>query len=383
MGRRASARAPERSCSEPFVPNKITAVETLLSQVPEWLRYPAILALIVVATSVAVAKLVELLLCGLLGRLARRTRTDFDERLIDALHRPIFISVLLLGVRVAVLLLGPPEAVMSWTDSIVQTVAIFVWTIAGLRVVSLVCWSVGGAVRRSEWIDERTLPLFDNLARLILLSASAYFLLLAWNLNITGWLASAGIAGLALGLAAQDTLSNIFGGLSIIADAPYKVGDWVNLDGGERGHVTKIGLRSTRMMTRDDVEITVPNAAIASGKIINESGGPSKKSRVSVQVGVAYGSDIDQVREVLLRAAEGVEFVVDDPEPRIRFTEMADSALVFTVLCWIEFPELRGQCVDGLNTAIYKALNAEGITIPFPQRDVHLYPDTAATPTRS
>ena len=355
----------------------------MFSWVPERLRQPVVLALIIVAAAVALAKLVELLLCGVLARLARRTKTDFDEKLIETLHRPIFVSVLLIGVRMAVLILGPPGVVMGWTDSIVQTVAILVWTVAGLRVVSLVHGSMGGAVRRSEWIDERTLPLFDNLARLVLLGAAAYFLLLAWNLNITGWLASAGIAGLALGLAAQDTLSNIFGGLSIIADAPYKIGDWVNLDGGERGRVTKIGLRSTRMMTRDDVEITVPNAAIASGKIINESGGPSKMSRVSVQVGVAYGSDVDQVREVLLRAAKSVELVVDDPEPRIRFTEMADSALVFSVLCWIEFPELRGQCVDGLNTAIYKALNAERITIPFPQRDVHLYPDTAKTSTRS
>ena len=358
-------------------------METLLSRVPEWLRQPAILALIVAATSVALAKLVELLLCGILGRLAQRTRTDFDEKLIETLHRPIFVSVLLIGVRMAVLILGPPEAVMSWTDSIAQTVATFVWAVAGLRVVSLVHGSIGGVVQRSEWIDERTLPLFDNLARLILLGAAAYFLLLSWDLNITGWLASAGIVGIAIGLAAQDTLANIFGGLSIIADAPYKIGDWVNLDGGERGRVTKIGLRSTRMMTRDDVEITVPNAAIASGKIINESGGPSKKSRVSVHVGVAYGSDVDQVRKVLLRAAQGVELVVEDPKPNIRFTEMADSALVFSVLCWIEFPELRGQCVDGLNTAIYKALNAEGITIPFPQRDVHLYPNTTATPTRS
>ena len=358
-------------------------METLLSWVPEGLRHPAILALIVAVASVALGKLVELLLCGVLLRLARRTRTEVDEKLIEALHRPIFVSVLLIGVRMAALILGPPEVVMSWTDSIVQTVAIFVWIGAGLRVVSLVSGSMGGAVRRSEWIDERTLPLFDNLARLLLLGAAAYFLLLAWNLNISAWIASAGIAGLALGLAAQDTLSNIFGGLSIIADAPYKVGDWVNLDGGERGRVTKIGLRSTRMMTRDDVEITVPNAAIASGKIINESGGPSKKSRVSVLVGVAYGSDVDQVRDVLLRAAQGVELVLDDPAPRIRFTEMADSALVFRVLCWIELPELRGECVDGLNTAIYKALNVEGITIPFPQRDVHLYPDTAATPTRS
>ena len=342
-----------------------------------------VLALAVALASVVLAKLIELFLCGALGRLARRTRTDLDEKLIDALHRPIFLSVLLLGVRMALLILGPPDAVISWTDSIAQTIAIFVWAVAGLRVISLIHGKMGHAVLGADWIDDRTLPLFDNLTRLILLGAASYFLLLAWNLNITGWLASAGIAGLALGLAAQDTLSNIFGGLSIIADAPYKTGDWVNLDGGERGRVTKIGLRSTRMMTRDDVEITVPNAAIASGKIINESGGPSKKSRVTVGVGVAYGSDVDQVREVLLRAAQGVESVADDPEPRIQFTEMADSALVFNVLCWIEFPELRGQCVDGLNTAIYKALNAEGIAIPFPQRDVHLYSDTAETPTRS
>ena len=108
-------------------------------------------------------------------RLAQRTRTEFDGKLIEALHRPIFVSVLLIGVRMAVLILGPPEVVMSWTDSIVQTVAIFVWIGASLRVVSLVSGSMGGAVRRSEWIDERTLPLFDNLARLILLGAAAYF----------------------------------------------------------------------------------------------------------------------------------------------------------------------------------------------------------------
>jgi len=145
----------------------------LFSWVPERLRQPVVLALIIVAAAVALAKLVELLLCGVLARLARRTKTDFDEKLIETLHRPIFVSVLLIGGRMAVLILGPPGAVMSWTDSIAQTVAIFVWTVAGLRVVSLVYGSLGGAVRRSEWIDERTLPLFDNLARLVLLGAAA------------------------------------------------------------------------------------------------------------------------------------------------------------------------------------------------------------------
>jgi MscS family membrane protein len=119
------------------------------------------------------------------------------------------------------------------------------------------------------------------------------------------------------------------------------------------------------------VEITLPNAQIASSKIVNESGGPYEKTRVAIQVGVAYGSDVDRVREVLLRAAQSVELVARDPEPRVRFTEMGDSALIFRVQSWIDEPLMRGACIDGLNTAIYKALGQAGIEIPFPQRVVH------------
>ncbi len=179
--------------------------------------------------------------------------------------------------------------------------------------------------------------------------------------------------GIAVGFAAKDSLANLFGGLFLVMDAPYKIGDFINLDSGERGEVVKIGLRSTRLMTRDDVEITLPNAYIANSKVVNETGGHHEKTRVAISVGVAYGSDVDRVREVLLSAAQSVESVVQTPEPYVRFVEMGDSALIFRVQCWVEEPALRGICLDGLNTAIYKALNAESITIPFPQRDVHLY----------
>ncbi len=117
----------------------------------------------------------------------------------------------------------------------------------------------------------------------------------------------------------------------------------------------------------------MPNAVIANAKIVNESGGRWEKSRVTFRVGVAYGSDVDQVREVLLRSAEAVDLVLKDPAPRVRFTEMGDSALIFRLLCWIPEPELRGRALDGLNTQVYNNLNQAGITIPFPQRDVHLY----------
>ena len=112
-------------------------------------------------------------------------------------------------------------------------------------------------------------------------------------------------------------MANLFSGVFILADAPYKIGDFVVLDSGERGEVTHIGIRSTRLLTRDDVEVTIPNAVMGNTKIINESGGPHE-IQVRVQVGVAYGGDIDLVREVLMNIAEMAESVCDDPEPRVR-----------------------------------------------------------------
>jgi small-conductance mechanosensitive channel len=257
---------------------------------------------------------------------------------------------------------------------LIQTLAVLTWSVAGLKIISTLLTGMSQLADQVHWIEARTIPLFDNLAKIVIFAAAIYCLLIAWKLDVSPWLASAGIAGLALGFAAKDTLANLFGGLSVIIDAPYKIGDFINLDSGERGRVVKIGLRSTRMLTRDDVEITLPNAQIASSKIVNESGGPWMKTRVPVTVGVAYGSDVDRVREVLMHAAESVEFVTDDPPPRVRFLEMGDSALIFRVLCWVDEPVLRGQCIDALNTTIYKALGEAGIEIPFPQRVVHMAP---------
>ena len=112
------------------------------------------------------------------------------------------------------------------------------------------------------------MPLFDNLGKIIIFIAVVYFVFISWGINVTGWLASTTIIAMVLGLAAKDTVANLFAGFFIMADTPYKPGDYINLDGGERGYVKNIGLRSTRIMTRDDIEITIPNALIANSKII-------------------------------------------------------------------------------------------------------------------
>ena len=336
------------------------------------LSIPWVRALLVVAASLVVARITDIVLCRMLRQLARRTHTDVDDRAIEILHRPIFVSVVLIGLGLAVSIIGLVDPYRFVVLSLVKTLAVLIWTGTSFRIISLLLQGFSRVADRVQWIEARTLPLLDNLAKLAVLGVAIYALLLTWNLDIKPWLASAGIAGIAIGFAAKDTLANLFGGLSIVADSPYKIGDFILLDTGERGRVTKIGLRSTRLLTRDDIEITLPNAQIANAKIVNESGGPWKKARVTVTVGVAYGSDVDQVRQELMEAARGTEHVVEDPEPRVRFAEFGDSALIFRLLCWIDEPVLRGQAIDALNTAVYKRFNAEGIQIPFPQRDVHI-----------
>ena len=133
------------------------------------------------------------------------------------------------------------------------------------------------------------------------------------------------------------------------------------------------------MRTRDDVQITIPNSIIANTKVVNESA-PHPNFRVRVPIGVAYGSDIDLVQEVLLGVARANPNILEDPEPRVRFRTYGDSALNFELLAWAKEPALRGRTVHEMNCEIYKDFGRLGIRIPFPQRDVHLQPAAPEPP---
>ena len=345
----------------------------------EALGHPWLRATVVVLASVVAAKVLDVVISRILIRLTLRTDTDLDDQLIELLHRPVFISVILVGLWGAVRLLNLDPGITWGAVASIQTAAIFIWTSAGFRLATTTLTGLSRLADRVAWLESRTLPLFENLSKIVVFAVAVYCFLIAWSLDLTPWLASAGIMGIAVGFAAKDTLANLFGGLFVIMDSPYKIGDYINLDTGERGEVVKIGLRSTRLLTRDDVEITLPNAHIANAKVVNESGGPHEKTRVVVQVGVAYGSDVAEVHAVLLAAALSVPSVVTDPEPYVRFTEMGDSALLFRVQAWVDAPAQRGRCIDGLNTAIYQALGKANIEIPFPQRVVHMAPTAPNT----
>ena len=232
-------------------------------------------------------------------------------------------------------------------------------------------WSARQSKRKS-FIQAKTIPLFENCGKIILFLIAVYFTMLSWNIDVTAWVASAGILSVVIGLAAKDTLGNLFAGIFIMADSPYKEGDYINLDTGERGYVRHIGTRSTRILTRDDIEITIPNSVVATSKIINESGGPSENERIRITLDVAYGSDLDKVKNIMLDVALSSHKICEQPKPRVRFRSFGESGLNIQLLGWIEKPEERGLGIDQLSSSIYKLFNKENIEIPFPQRTIHI-----------
>jgi small-conductance mechanosensitive channel len=333
-----------------------------------WLQAAAIMVGALIA-----AKVVDFVIIRIISVWAKKSKTDLDDRLIAILHRPIFVTVMLIGVWLALVRLPLDERVIGNGIKVLKTIAVWMWATFATRAVAIVLEALGRLEGRASFVEQRTVALFKNVAKVILLGGAVYFLLLSWGIDVGGWMVSAGVLGLVLGLAAKDTLSNLFSGLFILADAPYEEGDFINLDSGERGQVTKIGLRSTRLLTRDDIEITVPNAVIANAKIINETGGPWEKERVRVKVGAGYGSDIAQIRSILDRIAAENQYVAEHPEPRVRLRALGDFALQFELLCWIDEPVLRGRTLDSLYEAVYNRFREEGIEIPFPKRDVYLH----------
>lgn len=343
------------------------------SWLPFWqllVEIPVIAGVVVGGVSFLIALFVRQVVFRLLSRIADYTRSAADDRLVTDLQKPVFTTVLFFGLTLAVTVSDLPFG-SEFAIRILLSVVVASWMRAAFRVSTAVLDSLGHQTRFSI-VEERTVPIFDLSAKLLTILFGSYFLLLIWGINPVGWLASAGIVGIAVGFAAKDTLANLFSGFFIVADAPYKIGDYINLDSGERGKVSAIGLRSTRLITRDDVEITIPNGVIASAKIINESGGPHLKMRTRLSVGVAYGSDVDRVCEILSEIGNAHEEVCVDPAPRVRMTGFGPSSLDFDLLVWIEHPEFRGRIRHDIFMAINKAFNAEGIEIPFSKQDLYI-----------
>ena len=181
---------------------------------------------------------------------------------------------------------------------------------------------------------------------------------------------------MAFAYASQDTLASLLAGVAILTDAPYKLGDFLILENEYRGEVTHIGFRSTRLLTPDNVEIIIPNSIMSSSQIINMSGGPTSYARIDCAAGVAYGSDIQKVQEILYDIASQLDNIAEQDEntkPQVHFVSMGASSLDFVLRIWISDPQKFFELQHQANTLIYERFTEAGIEIPYTKQDVYLY----------
>jgi len=347
-------------------------LDSYLQGFPIFKEYDLLERFVIVLFYALLAKVIDIFIIRALRGVAERTKMHFDDFLINFFHRPFLFTVVMIGVlHASSVEPALPDMYGFIIPGISQSLIIFVWGCAFLRSLSRTSLEEGQRILGGVGIDADIYSLFKNVSRIIILFSTILWVLLVWKVNLSPLFASAGIVGIAIALAAKDTLANFFGGISIFMDRAYKVGEYIILDTGERGEVVEVGIRSTKIQTRDDVLITIPNALMANSKIVNESA-PQPRFRIRLDIGVAYGTDLDMVEDLLLHVAYENSQVVKQPPPRVRLRTFGDSAVNLQLLLWIRDPREKGRQIHLLLKEVYRVFHEHNVSIPFPQRELHI-----------
>ncbi|MFO7609466.1 MAG: mechanosensitive ion channel family protein [Candidatus Krumholzibacteriia bacterium] len=340
-----------------------------------WIWGQLLLAFAFIVGALVVRAVVNGVIRGRLQRLAARTATAADDRLTEALVSPLSLVLPVAGVYGAVhVLLAVQEQWRANADATfrVLTIALLAWT--AFRIADALAVFLTELTARTESrMDDHLVPLVRKAAKTFTVVLA--FILVAQNLgySVSGLLAGLGIGGLALAMAAKDTLANLFGSIMILVDRPFRVGDWVTFDGGD-GVVEEIGLRSTRVRTFAKTVVSIPNQALANATIENHSLMP--KRRIKFTLGVTYDASAGQMR-TLVERIEGYlrgHEEIDQEFMLVKFTEFGSSSLDVFVYCftrttdWTRHLAVRQE----VNLALMEMVQEMGLSVAFPTRTVHL-----------
>jgi MscS family membrane protein len=271
---------------------------------------------------------------------------------------------------------------LTFLSADVKTVLSDIYYVLGLAISLRIVWRLIDLA--DEWYRdslqkqgrlgeiEPILTLFVRVGRVVAAVIALTILLSHFGINVTAFAAALGLGGLAISLAARDTIADAIAGFIILVDRPFRIGDRVEIQGvGTWGDVVDIGLRTTRIRTRDNRMVIVPNSTIGTNQVINYSY-PDPRYRIETHVGIAYGSDIETARRVIIEAVRQVDGVLADKPVDALYVEMGDSAMIFRVRWWIESYRDTRRMFDKVHTVLQHALNDAGIESPFPTQAINL-----------
>jgi len=340
-----------------------------------------------IATSVLVIVLffvlakVFVLVLRKVKHLASKTRFTLDDRIVEFLMRPIRIFIVLAGIFIAVYLIDTDLEIYGIPfNTIFKVLGIMIAAYFTARVFAGVLrwYSDEIAVKTKSKLDDHLVPFVRKFIYVIVFIIAGLVILNVLGIKLTPLLAGLGIASLAVALALQDTLSNVFSGIWVGLERPIKPGDFIEIEGGKdvfSGYVEDMSWRSTKIKTLQNNLIIVPNSTIAKSILINYQA-PNSEIAVIIPVAVSYNSDLDKVEKVTIDVAKHIQKTVagavKDFEPFIRYKEFADSGIGFSVILransFVDQYLVKHEFIKQLHRRFKK----EKIEIPFPQRVVHL-----------
>jgi len=321
----------------------------------------------------AIGMVVFFVVTPFLHQLTKRTKTDLDRLMLKMIRRPLLIFIFLYGFIHSLLRLDIPFEIQATLYQIYSLLILGIGIYVAYKILDGVLDEV--SLRRggeSSPFGRVLKPVFEKAGLVIILLGGLVIGLRILGIQVTALLAGAGVLGLVVAFAAQDTLSNFFSGVHLLLDRPFTIGDVLELESGEYCRVENVGMRSTKLYNiRDHEMIILPNNAIANQKIKNLAE-PDRKKRVLVNVGVAYGSDIERVKEILHDVLKEQESVITEEgfEPVVRFSDFADSSLDFNLRFWIDDYLKQWDVASAIRDRIDKEFRESEVTIPFPQRTV-------------
>lgn len=311
----------------------------------------------------------------ILVRLVRRTATKFDDQFLAAFGSDIRWVVTIFALDFATLRLGfigaEVKSLLSDLYFLLGLVVVFRMTM------NLISMADKEATKRAakEGREDELAPLITLLARVgrvVAAIVTLTFLLSRLGIDVTAFAAALGLGGLALSLAAKDTIADAIAGFIILVDRPFRIGDRIEIQGIDTwGDVVDIGLRTTRIRTRDNRMVIVPNSTIGANQVINYTY-PDPRYRIQTHVGIAYGTDIEEARRVIVDTVRQVAGVLKDRPVDALYIEMGDSAMIFRVRWWIESYVDTRRMFDRVHTVLQHALDEAGIESPFPTQSLNV-----------
>lgn len=318
---------------------------------------------------------INLILEKLLFRITKRTKNNLDNQILNAARLPLYFLAVVLALDTALRRLSFLPG--DWNIWLEEGLYIFYFLVGFIFIWRLVThffrWYEEEMAQRTKTnMDKQLFPFFERIVLILLSAVGVITVLSHYEINITAMVTTLGIGSLAVALAAKSTLEDTISGFMIMIDRPYRIGDRIELmDLDTWGDVVDIGLRSTRIRTRDNRMVIVPNSVIGKSLVVNYAY-PNDQYRLQIHIGIAYGTEIEKARQVIIDSVQKVEGVLPDRPVEALFLEFGDSSMTFRVRWWLESYVDTRRMFDRVNTALYNALKEENIQLPFPQLDVNL-----------